>query len=75
MRGRGHNPGLLLSVEHPSGSARPWHLARQNPLHLPGRQVRATDGRRKLSTVVKGADLAKFQESFTTIMRVSKGVG
>ncbi|KAL4446371.1 hypothetical protein ABPG77_003178 [Micractinium sp. CCAP 211/92] len=31
--------------------------------------VRATDGRRKLSTVVKGADLAKFQESFTTIMR------
>ncbi|KAL4423691.1 hypothetical protein ABPG75_000992 [Micractinium tetrahymenae] len=31
--------------------------------------VRATDGRRKLSTVVKGADLAKFQESYTTIMR------
>lgn len=36
----------------------------------PPSQVRATDGRRKLSTVVKGADLAKFQESYTTIMRV-----
>lgn len=48
-------------------------LAPAVPAVLP--QVRATDGRRKLSTVVKGADLAKFQESYTTIMRVSRGAG
>ena len=35
--------------------------------------VRATDGKRKLTTVVQGKDLARFQESFTTIMRVGAG--
>ena len=33
--------------------------------------VRATDGDRKLTTEVRGSDLAKFQDSYTTIMRVS----
>lgn len=33
--------------------------------------VRATDGSRKLSTVVQGKDLAKFYDSYTTIQRVS----
>ena len=32
--------------------------------------VRATDGRRKLTTQVQGKDLAKFQDSYTTIQRV-----
>lgn len=32
--------------------------------------VRATDGTRKLSTVVQARELARFQESYTTIMRV-----
>ncbi|PSC70582.1 transducin beta 3 isoform B [Micractinium conductrix] len=31
--------------------------------------VRATDGTRKLSTVVQARELARFQESYTTIMR------
>lgn len=31
--------------------------------------VRATDGNRKLSTVVQDSELARFQESYTTIMR------
>ncbi|KAI7838028.1 hypothetical protein COHA_008209 [Chlorella ohadii] len=31
--------------------------------------VRATDGSRKLSTVVQGKDLAKFYDSYTTIQR------
>ena len=36
--------------------------------------VRATDGRRKLTTQVQGKDLAKFQDSYTTIQRV-RGCG
>lgn len=32
--------------------------------------VRATDGKRKLSTVVVGKDLARFQDAYSTILRV-----
>ena len=38
----------------------------------PPPQVRATDGKRKLSTVVQGAELARFHESYTTIQRVRR---
>ncbi|EFN51456.1 hypothetical protein CHLNCDRAFT_28011 [Chlorella variabilis] len=31
--------------------------------------VRATDGRKKLSTVVEGRDLARFNESYSTILK------
>ena len=37
--------------------------------------VRATDGKRKLSTVVNGEGLRSFQDSYTTIMRVRRGGG
>ena len=37
--------------------------------------VRATDGKRKLSTVVGGRDLARFQDSYSTILRVRLGGG
>ena len=37
--------------------------------------VRATDGDRKLTTVVRGSELAKFQDSYTTIMRVRLTAG
>lgn len=37
--------------------------------------MRATDGRRKLTTVVHGKDLAKFYDSYTTIQRVSRTTG
>ena len=32
--------------------------------------VRATDGKRRLSTVVAGKEAAKFHDSYTTIVRV-----
>lgn len=35
--------------------------------------VRATDGKRKLSTVLAAAELPRFQDSYATIMRVSWG--
>lgn len=34
--------------------------------------VRATDGKRKLSTLVVGKDLARFQDSYTTILKVGR---
>lgn len=37
--------------------------------------VRATDGERKLTTVVQGKELARFQDSYTTIMRVGLAAG
>ena len=37
--------------------------------------MRATDGRRKLTTVVHGKDLAKFYDSYTTIQRVRMVAG
>mgnify|MGYP001074140479 CR=1 FL=1 len=33
--------------------------------------VRATDGKRKVSTVVAGKELARFQDSYSTILKVT----
>ncbi|GAB4820626.1 hypothetical protein N2152v2_007672 [Parachlorella kessleri] len=35
--------------------------------------VRATDGKRKLSTVVAGKELARFQDSYSTILKAHCG--
>ncbi len=55
---------LLAANEKPRKSKTDWSHLELKCL------VRATDGKRKLSTVVVGKDLARFQDSYSTILKV-----
>lgn len=65
--------GRALCLCHPSANEKP-RKGKKDYSHLEYKcLVRATDGKRKLSTVVTGKDLGRFHDSYTTILKVRTG--
>lgn len=59
-----HSPDRGAANEQPPKSKADWSGV------APGCLVRATDGKRKISTLLRSRELAKFQDAYATILRV-----